>query len=221
MAAQSARQSKQPHPEAARLLDAAGHRLDRGRWALACGPSWAGNRTKSAVFAAPLTNYSRAVAPILIPCACVMAFASAENYLQEEVRDVLAAGPAIVTGDVMAKQRKPMSGELKTPPGAAVIDDGAGVVIAPYREWETDEERLPTYVAFEFWRDFVPTLIPVRWTPGEAWGLIDGVWQPLDSTEVGVEGRMLVKTAFEGLFGRDLPDLPEQAFKGRKNTAAS
>jgi hypothetical protein len=52
---------------------------------------------------------------------------------------------------------------------------------------------------------------PVLWSPGEAWSFADGAWKPANSSIVGMEGRVLSKSAFDRKFG-SLPPLPKSAF---------
>jgi len=47
---------------------------------------------------------------------------------------------------------------------------------------------------------------------GEAWALINGQWQEVNSSEVGNEARMLDKESYESVFGAALIALPAAAF---------
>jgi hypothetical protein len=51
----------------------------------------------------------------------------------------------------------------------------------------------------------------VVWGPGEAWVCSDGKWSRGNSSEVGMDARLLSRNAFRAKFG-DLPPLPETSF---------
>ena len=48
---------------------------------------------------------------------------------------------------------------------------------------------------------------PFVWAPGKAWLLVDGSWRPANSSEIGMDGRVLSKAAFAAKFPA-LPPLP-------------
>ena len=71
------------------------------------------------------------------------------------------------------------------------------------------------YAAYEHWANGEFEIVPARWRPGEAWGYIKGQWVPIDSTDVGMNARLLSRSAFRRRFG-DLPALPAHAFITRR-----
>jgi hypothetical protein len=60
---------------------------------------------------------------------------------------------------------------------------------------------------------------PSVWGPGEAWVFSSGAWARGHSSEIGMDGRVLSKAAFDAKFP-SLPPLPSNAFhSGPSNTA--
>jgi len=53
---------------------------------------------------------------------------------------------------------------------------------------------------------------PGFWTPGEAWALIDGIWERVNSSDVGMNARPVTQADLTRLFP-DTPPLPAEAFK--------
>ena len=62
----------------------------------------------------------------------------------------------------------------------------------------------PTYGAWEHWKDGQCSLVPLRYRPGEAWALIDGVWTEVDSAEAAMNARLLDKASYHKIFARVL-----------------
>jgi uncharacterized protein (DUF2237 family) len=71
----------------------------------------------------------------------------------------------------------------------------------------------PVYCAYQHWQNGVPTMVPVRYVPGEAWALVAGKWIEIDSLDVGMYARMLDAATFKSVFARDLIALPATAFQ--------
>ena len=58
---------------------------------------------------------------------------------------------------------------------------------------------------------------PGFWTPGEAWAVIDGEWERVNSGDVGMNARRLTLKMLDALFP-NTPPLPAEAFKPRPVT---
>jgi hypothetical protein len=57
---------------------------------------------------------------------------------------------------------------------------------------------------------------PDRYAPGEAWAFMNGEWERVNSTDVGMNSRLLTKAQFTSQFG-ELPPLPAAAFQSSSN----
>ncbi len=55
---------------------------------------------------------------------------------------------------------------------------------------------------------------PAFWTPGEAWALIEGSWEPVNSSNVGMSARLVPAAVLAEVFP-DTPPLPAGAFSTR------
>jgi hypothetical protein len=56
---------------------------------------------------------------------------------------------------------------------------------------------------------------PAFWTPGEAWAVIDGTWEAVNSGDVGMNARPLTLKMLDVLFP-GTPPLPPEAFNRPK-----
>ncbi len=55
---------------------------------------------------------------------------------------------------------------------------------------------------------------PAFWTPGEAWALIEGKWERVNSADVGMNARRVTLKMLDALFP-GTPPLPAEAFSAR------
>lgn len=82
----------------------------------------------------------------------------------------------------------------------------------------TDGETEPPLYSPEWWARAGPKPCiwearPAYWMPGEAWAFIDGAWEAVNSSDVGMSARPVTATALAERFP-DTPPLPSAAFKG-------
>jgi len=56
------------------------------------------------------------------------------------------------------------------------------------------------------------------YSPGEAWAFSEGAWKRVDSTDVGMNGRVMSKEAFGAMFP-SLPALSSNAFNSASAAA--
>ena len=53
---------------------------------------------------------------------------------------------------------------------------------------------------------------PAFWRPGEAWALVDGAWEAVNSSDVGMSARPVSEAALLEMFP-DTPPMPPEAFQ--------
>jgi hypothetical protein len=70
----------------------------------------------------------------------------------------------------------------------------------------------PTFGAWEHWNGDQLQIVPLRYRPGEAWALISGSWQQVDSAEAAMSAMLLEEDVYRALFP-PMAALPATAFQ--------
>ena len=91
---------------------------------------------------------------------------------------------------------------------------------APLEKAAEQDDTMPPLYSPEWWawegpKPCVWEYRPAYWIPGEAWAFIEGRWETVNSSDVGMSARPVTAEKLAEIFP-DTPPLPAEAFKTRE-----